>query len=136
MREYPKPSDEPWHPSETEDYNNAKDDEERRRMLLIFGYDEIHRPEKDRLFDPPVPKAKEPEPLDRIESELKAQTDQIRKYHAVQESDQDAQRKQDTANRRKSFRDGILVGIISSTIAGLILYYWPDIVAFFSGLIS
>ena len=55
MSQYPFFRDEPWHPSELEDYNHARNDDERRQMLLIFGYDEAHRRDAERLFGPTSP---------------------------------------------------------------------------------
>ncbi len=41
-----------WMASETQDYAALKTDEDRRRMLLVCGYDEAHRAEAERLFSP------------------------------------------------------------------------------------
>ena len=51
MQDYPFHCEDPWHSSYVEDYCNAKNDEERRRMLILFGYDDAHYSEVLRLFD-------------------------------------------------------------------------------------
>lgn len=50
MQDYPVFSSEPWDESCVEDYDRAKSDYDRRRMLIIFGCDEEHRSEAVRLF--------------------------------------------------------------------------------------
>lgn len=51
MRPYPAPSpDEPWPPDVLEDWLSAHSDDERRRILLEFGYDVRHQPDAERLF--------------------------------------------------------------------------------------
>lgn len=49
MPDYPVPfrgeSDGRWHEDMDEDYRNAKDDDERRQILLSFGYDNAHEAE-------------------------------------------------------------------------------------------
>ena len=51
MRPYPAPSpDEPWPPDVLEDWLSARSDDERRRILLEFGYDVRHQPDAERLF--------------------------------------------------------------------------------------
>ncbi len=56
MSDYPVPfcgeSDGRWHEDMNEDYRNAKDDNERRQILLSFGYDKAHEAEVYRLFGP------------------------------------------------------------------------------------
>lgn len=55
MSDYPKPHiDGDWHPSISEDYENARDDDERRHILLSAGYDKAHESEVKRLFDEPL----------------------------------------------------------------------------------
>ena len=55
MSDYPKPHlDGDWHPSVVEDYRNARNDDERRRILREAGYDRSHRAEVERLFDGPL----------------------------------------------------------------------------------
>lgn len=46
----PEHNPNPWHPSCVEDFNRAKSDEERRAMLISFGYDEAHKEIALRLF--------------------------------------------------------------------------------------
>ena len=57
MSDYPVPfrgeSDGRWHEDMNEDYRNARDDDERRQILLSFGYDKAHEAEVYRLFGPP-----------------------------------------------------------------------------------
>lgn len=62
----PEPSERPrphfekeWRKSFQEDYSRAKNDDERRRMLILFGYDEAHASEVERLF--PSPSEDQPE---------------------------------------------------------------------------
>lgn len=50
MDRYPSFNSDGWHKSELYDYSRAKSDEERRKMLLIFGFDEAHRKEARKLF--------------------------------------------------------------------------------------
>lgn len=44
------PTGEPWRKDQEEDYRNAKSDNERMRMLSIFGYDKARENEAKRLF--------------------------------------------------------------------------------------
>lgn len=50
MDRYPSFNSDGWHKSELYDYSCAKSDEERRKMLLIFGFDEAHRKDARKLF--------------------------------------------------------------------------------------
>ena len=51
MMDFPQPHIEPeWHHTLAEDYARARSDDERRRMLLRFGYDKAHESEVVRLF--------------------------------------------------------------------------------------
>lgn len=51
MMDFPQPHIEPeWHHTLAEDYARARSDDERRRMLLRFGYDKAHEGEVVRLF--------------------------------------------------------------------------------------
>lgn len=51
MMDFPQPHVDPeWHHTLAEDYSRAKSDDERRRMLLRFGYDKAHEGEVVRLF--------------------------------------------------------------------------------------
>lgn len=51
MMDFPQPHIEPeWHHTLAEDYDRARSDDERRRMLLRFGYDKAHEGEVVRLF--------------------------------------------------------------------------------------
>lgn len=51
MMDFPQPHIEPeWHHTLSEDYARARSDDERRRMLLRFGYDKAHEGEVVRLF--------------------------------------------------------------------------------------
>ena len=50
---------EAWRPDLQEEYSRAKNDDERRRMLLLFGFDQEHASEVDRLF--PVDSNDQPE---------------------------------------------------------------------------
>lgn len=53
--EYPKPHIEgKWSEDIEEDYRNARNDDERRRILLKAGYDQAHKSEVRRLFDEPL----------------------------------------------------------------------------------
>lgn len=53
--DYPKPHiEKEWDPSISEDYRNARSDDERRRILLKAGYDQAHKSEVKRLFDDPL----------------------------------------------------------------------------------
>lgn len=55
MSDYPRPHlNGDWHESVAEDYENARDDDERRRILLAAGYDKAHESEVKRLFDEPL----------------------------------------------------------------------------------
>ncbi len=55
MSDYPRPHlNGDWHESVAEDYENARDDDERRRILLVAGYDKAHEPEVKRLSDEPL----------------------------------------------------------------------------------
>ena len=54
----PAKTSEPWHRSELEDYDRAKSDDERRRMLLLFGVDDAHEQEAERLFPTAVEQTK------------------------------------------------------------------------------
>lgn len=53
MDQRPRFSSDPWHHSEAEDYAKARSDDERRRMLFLFGVDKAHLSELERLFPPP-----------------------------------------------------------------------------------
>lgn len=57
MIDFPFYRSDPWHSTELEDYENAMNDDERREMLRLFGYDDNHRGEAKRLFteDLPIP---------------------------------------------------------------------------------
>ena len=51
MMDFPHPHIDPeWHHTLAEDYARARSDDERRRMLLRFGYDKAHEGEVVRLF--------------------------------------------------------------------------------------
>lgn len=50
MDRYPFFRPDGWIKSELHDFNRAVSDEERRLMLLNFGYDEAHKAETHRLF--------------------------------------------------------------------------------------
>lgn len=51
MSQRPAPSpDEPWPPDVLEDWLSARSDDERRRILLEFGFDTAHQPDAARLF--------------------------------------------------------------------------------------
>ena len=50
MRKYPRHRPDRWHQDEVDDYNRARSDDERRRILLRFGYDDAHQSEVWRLF--------------------------------------------------------------------------------------
>ena len=70
MRPSPAPSpDEPWPPDVLEDWLSARSDDERRRILLEFGYDVRHRPDAERLFGASAQraahKAKQHKPQDK-----------------------------------------------------------------------
>lgn len=56
MSDYPKPHiNREWSPDLVEDYSHARNDDERRMMLLSFGFDIHHEGEVYRLFgDPPA----------------------------------------------------------------------------------
>lgn len=58
MSNYPVPfhgeSNGRWHEDMNEDYRNAKNDDERRQILLAFGYDKAHEAEVIRLFGSPL----------------------------------------------------------------------------------
>ncbi len=62
----------------------------------------------------------------------------IEEYRSIQESYQKANDEQNALDRNKNIKLSIITGAVSgtiaSTIAGLILYYWPDIIAFFTGI--
>ena len=57
MPDYPVPfhgePDGRWTSDMAEDYRNARSDDERRQILLAFGYDKDHEYEVLRLFGPP-----------------------------------------------------------------------------------
>lgn len=53
MTEFPFHRPDPWFQDEVDDYNRARSDDERRRILLRFGYDDAHQSEAERLFPPP-----------------------------------------------------------------------------------
>ena len=51
MSEFPKPYEfGRWEKDCEEDYRKAKNDEERKRMLLLFGFDANHISDAQRLF--------------------------------------------------------------------------------------
>jgi len=81
MSDYPKPHiDGDWHPSIAEDYDNARDDDERRHILLKEGYDQAHKSEVKRLFDEPLEleKKKEEEKHQEIRKKVKERRQKIR----------------------------------------------------------
>lgn len=57
MSDYPVPfrgeSDGRWRKEINDDYRRAKSDDERRHLLLTFGYDKAHQADVIRLFGPP-----------------------------------------------------------------------------------
>ena len=69
-----------WHPSIAEDYDNARDDDERRHILLKEGYDQAHKSEVKRLFDEPLEleKKKEEEKHQEIRKKVKERRQKIR----------------------------------------------------------
>lgn len=138
MSQYPFFRDEPWYDDELEDYRRAKNDDERRQMLLIFGCDEAHRMDAERLFAPPAPEVNDPIPIDPVVFELKNQTEQMRKYHSYQKTQHDADEAQRERDRMKDFKLSVISGSIGSMIGGLVVYaldHLPEIAGFFSGLI-
>lgn len=72
MKQYPQPYDEPqWHPSELEDYEALRDDDTRRRFLLLIGYDEAHKADVARLFGGLTPREHRKMQLHRNVKKLK-----------------------------------------------------------------
>lgn len=139
MTDHPRPRREPWISSELEDYRNARNDDERRRMLLCFGVDEAHRSEAERLFHPPEPEPEPPTPAERIELELRQQTkamqEQMERYHSEFKSYREAQDVQHRKDKLEQWIVAIIAGAIASVVGGLVLLaidHWSEISAFVS----
>ena len=113
----PRPRDKPWYDDELEDYRHAKNDDERRQMLLILGVDDAHQREADRLFNSPGQAAADPNGA------------------TENKPAQNADRGKVSINRKQNRIDGIIAGIVSGLVAGLILFYWPSIYELISELL-
>ncbi len=76
---YPQPYDEPrWHSSELEDYEALRDDDTRRRFLLLIGYDEAHKADVVRLFGGVDARDSRRNKLERYKSKL--EKDKIKRW--------------------------------------------------------
>ena len=73
---YPRPHiEKEWNPSVKADYRNAKSDDERRRILLVAGYDQAHESEVKRLFDEPLKLEKR-----KKDEEKKSMVEKLKRY--------------------------------------------------------
>lgn len=117
----PRLRDEPWYDDELEDYRHAKNDDERRQMLLILGVDDARQREADRLFNSPGQAAADP--------------NGATENKPAQNADPETDRGKVSINRKQNRIDGIIAGIVSGLVAGLILFYWPSIYELISELL-
>lgn len=72
--------------------------------------------------------------ISRMEQELKKLNQDFDKYCADNAAYQAAQEKSQKLAEKRQFWYGILSNIISAIIGGLVVYYWPSIVSFFTNL--
>ena len=126
MDNYPKrftgEPDGRWPKDLVEDYRNARNDDERRQMLLIFGVDDAHQQDAKRLFVPSGSSA--------------ADNEKSGENNPAQNAEPETDRSKISINRKQNRIDGIIVGIVSGLIVGLILLYWPDTLSFFTNLLQ
>lgn len=109
--------------SEPPDDPTLKEIEEQRKFLESFkrgDYLENVKPE-----DTPVGKQL---------AELQKLRQDFEKYRADQTAYNAAAEKRHELAEKRQFWRGALAGAIGSTVANLFIFYWPDVVAFFSNL--
>lgn len=74
-------------------------------------------------------------PASRIERDLEKLNQDFEKYRAEQTAYQAAQEHRAKIAERKGFWLGIISNGIAAIIGGLVVYYWPSIMAFFVGFL-
>lgn len=118
--------DEPWYDDEIEDYCHAKNDDERRQMLLIFGVDDAHRSDAERLFNPPEQEPAPLTPAERIELELKQVAQQMSDQQAEQEKEKRSEQLQAAKDKKQGYRHDFKVAVFS-ILAAFALEHFQDI---------
>lgn len=72
--------------------------------------------------------------INQIVSELNQVRQDFEKYRAEYATDKATQEHRAKIAERKGFWRGIFSNAIAAIIGGIVVYYWPGIIAFFSGI--